>query len=285
MGSLDFLLNIAGLLLWISWRSQRFDPLVKSTPVTLVGTLKRAEARTLSGGPLALVLVGALLLRALLYWLIGSPANWTPKINLEMVVLAFRGDFFVPVLTYSFLSFLRVLIVFYFWILTIAMLNRASKEPTPIDKLIRLHLGRLGRWPWQIQLLIPLLVAAVLWIALHPLLLRVGVVASVHSMPHLIEQALLVALGLLLSLKYLLPAFLILHLVTSYVYLGTSPFWDFVAVTARNITTPFRRLPVRLARIDLAPVLGVILILCLLEWLPNLVMNKLAAANLSPWPL
>src|SRR5581483_7494968 len=106
MGAIDLLLNVAGLLLWISWRSQRFDPLVRSTPVTLVGTLKRAETKRLKGVNLALVLVSLVVLRAVLYWLLGAPANWTPKINLELVVLAFRGDLFGPALLYSGLSFL-----------------------------------------------------------------------------------------------------------------------------------------------------------------------------------
>ena len=29
MGYVDFILNLAGLLLWLNWRSDRFDPLVK----------------------------------------------------------------------------------------------------------------------------------------------------------------------------------------------------------------------------------------------------------------
>ena len=284
MGAIDFLLNLAGLLLWVSWRSQRFDPLAKSTPVTLVGTLKRAQAPTLRGGPLVLVILGLILFRAILYWLIGSPANWTPKINLELVVLAFRGDLFIPVLVYSCLSFLRLLIVFYFWLLIVALIN-AGSEPDAVTKLVRLHLGRITRLPWPLQLAPPFLVVFGLWLGLHPLLVRLGVVATIHSGVHLAEQALLVSLGLVLSLKYLLPSFLLLHLASSYVYLGTSPFWDFVAVTSGRLTAPLRRLPLRMARVDLTPVLGVILILFALEWLPNLTLSKLSAANLSTWPL
>jgi len=129
------------------------------------------------------------------------------------------------------------------------------------------------------------LITFVLWIALHPLLVGLAVVAKVHSGNHLVQQALLVSGGLVLSLKYLLPAFLILHLVSSYVYLGSSPFWEFISRTSTTITAPLRKLPLRLARVDLTPVLGVILILCVLEWLPNLTLSKLSAANLSTWPL
>ncbi|HZR21323.1 MAG TPA: hypothetical protein VFE51_28840 [Verrucomicrobiae bacterium] len=285
MGAIDLLLNVAGLLLWISWRSQRFDPLVRSTPVTLVGTLKRAETKRLKGVNLALVLVSLVVLRAVLYWLLGAPANWTPKINLELVVLAFRGDLFGPALLYSGLSFLRMLMVFYFWLLVVAMLNRNRPTADPIDKLVRLHLGKPGRWPWPLQVLLPFLATVALWMGLHPLLVRLGVVAPTHSMAHLAEQGLLVGLGLVLSLKYLLTAILLAHLVSSYIYLGTSPIWDFIAQTAGGLTAPLHRLPLRLARVDLAPALGVVVILCLLEWLPNFVLSRLAAAHLSAWPL
>ena len=42
MGFVDFILNLAGLLLWINWRAAMFDPLGKRTPATLIGTLRRA---------------------------------------------------------------------------------------------------------------------------------------------------------------------------------------------------------------------------------------------------
>src|SRR5947209_7172373 len=172
MGAIDFLLNIVALLLWVSWRSLRFDPLVRSTPVTLVGTLKRAEPRRVRGTQLALVLPALISLRALLYWLIGSPANWTPKINLELVVLAFRSDLFGSVLVYSCLSFVRILVVFYFWLLTLAIINRKGTEADIIQRLVRLQLGRVARWPWAVQLLVPLVVTTALWLAVQPLLAR-----------------------------------------------------------------------------------------------------------------
>jgi len=285
MGAIDFLLNIAGLLLWVSWRSQNFDPLAKNRPVTLVGTLKRTEPRAVQGKQLAIVLASAVVVRALIYWLIGAPANWTPKINLEVVVLAFRGDLFGPVLVYSCLSFLRILFIFYFWLIILASINPPTAESDPIDKLVRLHLGKLSRWPWLPRVLMPLLFAVALWLVLHPLLVRLAVVAKVHSAAHLAEQGLLIAVGLVLSLKYLLPSILLLHLVSSYIYLGENPIWSFVARTTTNLTAPLRRLPLRLARVDFTPVLAVVLILCLLEWVPNVVLSKLAAANLSTWPL
>ncbi len=284
MGAIDFILNLSGVLLLLSWRSMHFDPLAKGAPVTLVGTLKRAEPRRLKGWQLAAVLSTLIGLRAVLYWLIGSPADWTPKLNLELVVLAFRSDFFRAALVYSCLSFVRFLIVFYFWLLILAILNRETGDTDPIQKLVRLHLGRTARWPWPAQLLIPFLIVIGLWIGLHPLLVPLGVVAPVHSTTHLAEEGLLVGLGLVLSLKYVLPAFLLLHLVASYVYLGSNPLWDFVGNTAGNLTAPLRRLPLRFGRVDFSPAVGIVLILGLLEWLPNVILAKLAASRLSSWP-
>jgi uncharacterized protein YggT (Ycf19 family) len=285
MGAIDFVLNLACLLLWLSWRSLRFDAFVKSGPVTLVGTLKRAQARRLRGWQLATVLATIVVLRAVLYWLIGSPADWTPKLNLELIVLAFRGDFFRTALAYSCLSFLRILVVFYFWLIALVIINRTITETDPIQKLVRLHLGRPARWPWPLQLLLPFLIVLALWMVLHPLLVSLSVVGRARSTAHLVEQGSLLGLGLLLSLKYVLPAFLLLHLVASYIYLGNNALLDFVTATSTNITAPLRRLPLRFGKVDFTPVAGVILILWLLQWLPNLVLGRLSASKLSAWPL
>jgi hypothetical protein len=285
MGAFDFLLNLAGVLLWLSWRSLRFDPLLKSTPVTLIGTLKRAESRPIKNWLLVAALAGLILLRGACYLLIGAPADWTPKLNLELVVLAFRSDLFVSAMVFSCLSFLRVLILFYFWLIVLGLINRSSPDNNSIQRLVRLHLGSVARWPWPLQLLTPLVLVVLLWVALHPVLLGLGVVTPAVSKAHLFEQGSLVALGLCLSLKYLLPPFLLMHLVASYVYLGSSAFWDFIALTSVNLTTPLRRLPLRLARVDLTPVAGAVLILLVLEWLPNLILSRLEAQRLSVWPL
>lgn len=284
MGAIDFILNLAGLLWWLSWRSMRFDPLVKRSPVTLVGTLKQAESRRLKGWQIAGLLCALVGLRSLLYWFIGAPADWTPKINLEFVVIAFRGDSLRADLAFSCLSFVRAFIVLYFWLVALAMINGTPREPDPIQKLVRLHLGRLARWPWPVQVLVPYLATVALWIAVEPLLVSLSVMSPAHSMAHLLEQAALVGLGLLLSLKYLLPAILCLHLIASYIYLGNSPIWDFIAATSTNVTAPLQGLPLRFARLDFTPLAGAVLILGLLHWLPNVILARIAGSRLSPWP-
>jgi uncharacterized protein YggT (Ycf19 family) len=281
---IDFILNLAALLLWLSWRSRYFDPLNRTTPATLVGTLRRAEPRRWQGWQLLAGVLGVLLLRAWIYWAIGSPADWTPKLDLGLVVLAFRSDRFLMVLLFSILSFLRTLIVFYFWLLVLVVINRNPPEPDPIQKLIRMHLGRAAHWPWPLQVIIPVLFAAALWLAFYPVLAHLGIVNRPRSLLHLLEQGLLIGGALFFNLKFLLPPFLVLHLIASYVYLGSSPVWDFVSNTARNILTPLRGLPLHIAKLDLAPLAGLALVLLLLHWLPSLILLVLDRHNLTLWP-
>ncbi len=284
MALIDFLLNLVGLVLWFSWCSSRLDPLRKSSPASLAGTLRRAEPRRFEAWHFLVALAALLVLRALVYWQVGPAVDWTAKLDLVMVALAFRSDLFPSALLYSLLSFGRALLIFYFWLLVLGLLNRRVVEPGPVHRAVRLHLGRLGRWPWPVQLVLPLLLAAVLWIVLQPLLVASGITSRASSPAHLIEQGVLVGGALYLSLKYLFPAFLFLHLTASYVYLGSSPIWPFIATTSRSLLAPLRWLPLRFARLDLAPLLGVILILLGLHVLPNFILRKMLENNLPIWP-
>ena len=64
MSLLHFILDLAALLLWINWRAKPYDALATATPATLVGTLRRAEARPAKRWHFLLALLGLLLLRA-----------------------------------------------------------------------------------------------------------------------------------------------------------------------------------------------------------------------------
>jgi uncharacterized protein YggT (Ycf19 family) len=288
MGLIDFILNLAGVLLWLSWRSIRFDPLVKTRPATLIGTLRRAEPRRMKGWQLLAGLGALLVLRAVLYRQIGPEADWTPKLDLFFIVLAFPSRLppghFLPALVFSLLSFARILIIGYFWLLALAVINRRNAEPDPLHKMLRLHLGPVARWPLLLQVLLPLVSLTALWIALHPLLAHLEITGRVRSNAHLVEQGLLIGFALYFTLQYLLPVFLLLHLFANYIYFGRNPLWDFIGATARNLLAPLRWLPLRIARLDFAPLGGVVLILFLLHWLPNLVLGHMAENNLTLWP-
>ncbi|MEI6785319.1 MAG: hypothetical protein WCQ21_30845 [Verrucomicrobiota bacterium] len=284
MGLVDFILNLAAILLWLSWCSIRFDALVKTTPATLVGTVRRAEPRRLKGWQFLAALAALLLLRTFLYYRQTAPtADWTPKLNLFFVVLPFPNDTFQSVLLYSVLSFTRIFIICYFWGLALVIINRSIAETDPLQKMLHLHLGPVVRWPRLLQLLLPLLLIIGLWMALHPWLAHLGITSHVHSNTRLAEQGLLLGVALFLTLQYLLPLFLLVHLAASYVYWGRSPWWDFIGATARNLLAPLRWLPLRMARFDFAPLVGVMLFLFVLHWLPNLILGKWAGHHASLW--
>jgi uncharacterized protein YggT (Ycf19 family) len=274
MGLIDCILNIVGVLLWLSWRSVRYDPLGKASPATLAATLKRAEPRRLKGWPYLVSLMLLLLFRAVAYKQLATSVGWTPKLDLGMVVVPFRNDSFRSVLVYSIFSFARILILVYLWVLILSLLNRGEPESGPLQKLLRVQLGRIHRWRWLAQALLPLWLISGLWVAVYPVLLGLGLITRVSSHAHLLEQGLLVAAAAYCTLKFLLPVILMLYLVVSYVYLGSNPLWDFVTTTSRTLLVPLRRLPLKLGRLDLAPIVGVILLLVVLQVLPNLLRSN-----------
>src|SRR5205823_11625937 len=49
MSFIDSILNVAGVLLWVSWRSLSFDPLVKPRAASLLSAVKRTETPRFSG--------------------------------------------------------------------------------------------------------------------------------------------------------------------------------------------------------------------------------------------
>ncbi len=282
MGLVDFILNLAGLLMWLNWRARQLQPLAGSPPATLASTVRHAEPRRRRRYQSLLFLLLLLLVRAFLYRQLGSPADWTPRLDLGIVVLAFRNENFPVLLLYSGLSFLRVLAIFYFWLLVLVALSPRGQAPGPVERLLEFHLGKLASLPWPVQVLILPVLCGLSWAALHPVLTGSGVVEHVRSAGHLGLQALLVGGSLFFSLKYLLPVLLLIYLMISYVYLGASPVWEFVSATARRFLEPLRWF--RVAKADFSPIAGVLLVLYLLHWLPNSALGYLAHRNVSLWP-
>jgi uncharacterized protein YggT (Ycf19 family) len=262
MGLTNFILNLAGVLLWLNWRSIRFDPLVKTSPATLAGTLRRAEPSRLKRWHLLAGLGALLFLRALLYWLIGSAVNWTPNFHLGGIDIAipFRSDSWWRMLLFSCLSFGATLGVCYLWLLLLSLVNRPAANSDVLQRLVRMHLGRVDRWPWPVKALLPLLVTGVCWYLLSLLLSRLGIIPSAVSKIHRLEQALVIGFGSYLSWRYLIGGLLALYLVGSYVYLGDQPFWSFIGSTGRSLLAPLRWVPLRLGKVDFAPLIGIALV-------------------------
>ena len=263
MGLIDFILNLAGLLLWLNWRSVRFDPLGKRTPATLIGTLRRAEPRRLRRWHLLAALGGLLLLRALFYWQIGSAAHWTGTLNLSVITLSFRSDYFARMLLFSIFSFGLTLGVFYLWLLLLSIL--AGPEPLPFHRLVRMPLGGIDRWSRGVKFLLPLIVTATFWWLASWLLAWLQVIPEPASPAHRIEESLVIGLGSYLTWKYLIGALLVLHLLNSYIYFGKHPFWGYVNAGAQILLSPLRAVPLRTGKVDFAPVVGIVLVFLVAE--------------------
>jgi uncharacterized protein YggT (Ycf19 family) len=262
MSWVDFILNLAGLLLWLSWRSVRLDPFAKTTPATLAGTLRRAEPHRLRRWHFLAALGGLLLLRAVLYWQVGSAADWTPNLHLHAVgrTIPFRSDSWWRMLVFSFLSFGATLGLFYLWLLFPSLVIERSAEPDPVQKLVRMQLGRVDRWPWLLRLSLPLVVTFLVWYGVSALLAGMTVIPPAISKAQRFQQAVVVGVGSYLSWEYLIGGLLAIHLVSSYVYLGSQPFWNWVATMARSLLTPLRGVPLTLGKLDFAPLIGLALV-------------------------
>jgi uncharacterized protein YggT (Ycf19 family) len=263
MGLLDFILNLIGLLLWFNWRAARFDPLSVSRPATLAGTIRRAEKTAFKRWHLPLGLLALLLLRVPLYVEFGSALNWTGKIDLGTISLPFKSNAtsYIPMLLYSFYSFGLVLAVFLSWVLLLSALKSGATESDPLRQLLQLHLGKMERWSRGTKLLLPLLaLTPIWWLASWPLTFY-GIMPAPSDMLARLLQALLVGFGSYLAWKFLLIGIFALYFVSSYVFFGRQPFWQHLDLVARQLLAPLRRLPLRLGKIDFAPLAGIILVL------------------------
>ena len=261
MGLIDFILNLAGLLLWLNWRAAKADPLGKPKPATLIGTLRRAEPGSAwTRWQLPVILAGLLLLRALFYWQIGSAANWPGKLDLGVTTVYFHSNVFGQMLLFSIFSFARMFGMVYLWLLLLSILE----GPMPTHRLVKMQLGAIDGWPRWIKLFLPLAVVALVWglaswpfAWLHP---KLAMPASRR-----VGESLVIALGSYLVWKYLIAALLALHLLNSYIYFGKNPFWNYVNATAKQSLRPLEKIPLRAGKADFAPVVGIALVFLLAE--------------------
>ena len=278
MSTIDLLLNLAGVLLWLGWRAVG---LVGPAPAaTISSVLKRAESRRPRRWLFLVWLVALLALRGLVYLRIGSSVNWVPGLNILVVRPEFNSVSPERMLVFSFASFGFTLGVLYMWLGLVSVLHRRAPETEVWPKLVRLHLGVLERLPPALKLTAPIVLVAALWVAVNPLMANAGMVPQPVSATQLWEQAVLVGLGTMLAWKYLLALILFLGVLNSYLYLGTSSFWAFVGSTSRNLLQPLQRLPLRAGRVDCAPLVG--LAAC---WLGFTALERLLHLLLARLPL
>jgi len=259
MDLINFILNIAALLLWLNWRAISFTAVAKPPGTSLLGTLKKAAPR----GPknwLSLVALAALLVfRALVYWHIGPSVGWMPSLALKAISLTFRSDRSDRMLLFSLFSFGLTFAFYYCWLLLISVVNRRVADADMFLKLVRLQLGWLERWPTGLKLLLPFCLITLIWFALAPLFNHLGFPPPT-SRWEVWQKGMVLGLAIYFCWKYLIVGILLLHTVNSHVYLGANPLWNFVEVTARNLLTPIRWLPLCLGKVDFAPIAGIALV-------------------------
>ena len=259
MGLIDFILNLAGLLLWLNWRAAKADPLGKSKPATLIGTLRRAEPANASRWHLPAMIGGLLLLRALFYWQIGSAAGWVGKLDLGVTTFFFRSNLFGQMLFFCIFSFARFFGIVYLWLVLLSILDC----PMPIHRLVKMQLGAFDAWPRWIKFVAPLAVVALVWMLASWPLAWLHTIPQPASLVRRIEESLVIALGGYLVWKFMIAALLVLHLLNSYVYFGKNPFWNYVNATAKQLLRPLEKIPLSAGRADFAPVVGIALVFLL----------------------
>src|SRR6185436_15778701 len=123
MDAIDWILNLACVLLWLNWRSIRFASVPQSIGVSLVGTLRRAEPVRVPRWSSLAALIALLLVRCVFYSQIGSAVNWTPSLQLGVVTLPFRSDYWPQMLLFSFFGFGLWLCGLYSWLLLVSVVN------------------------------------------------------------------------------------------------------------------------------------------------------------------
>jgi uncharacterized protein YggT (Ycf19 family) len=260
MGYVDFILNLAGLLLWIKWRSLPFDPIHKRTPATLVGTLRRAAPSHFRRWHLLAAIGALLVLRALFYRQIGPATHWTGRLDLGVITLSFRSDLFSRMLLFSVSSFGLTLGIFYLWLLLLSLLAGPTADAGPIHRLVRMPLGGIDGWPGWAKIISPFVAAALLWWLASWLFVRLEIIPKPISAAQRIGESLVIGLGSYLTWKFIAAALLVLHLLNTYIYFGKHPFWNYVNATAQTMLSPLQKIPLRAGRADFSPVVGIAII-------------------------
>lgn len=255
MGLVDFILNVAALLLWLNWREMRHAQRDRPDRISLAGLLKYTGKTNQRHWWLLLMIPVVLLVRALVFQQVGPSLHWTPRLSLDLVTLPFHSNFPGRMLSYSVLNFLLLLGHFYILLMLLSMVNQGSLENDVIQRWVRIQLGRVDRWPFWAQIALILLVSVGAWFMVTPLLRHLGITPADHLHLRTAMEGWLLGLSALLTWRYLIFSVLILYFANTYVYFGRSPLWHFIQVTGQNLTRPLRALPLQVGKLDFRPLL------------------------------
>lgn len=265
MSLIDWMLNLAGLILWLGWRNAPPAGKVRSQGISIAATIKQMETVRPRTWLMPVCLLALITLRSFFYWHIGTALDWIPHLPLEVVDLKFRSDFLGRIFLFSFLSFAFFLATFYFGLFMLSAVNRNITDNDPVQRWMRTQLGWVEKTPAAVLVIMPVILSGMAWAALSPPLVWMGLLPQPFSGGHLMQQAIVVGMGSILVWKYLVAALLVLRIANDYVFLGDLAFWRFVNATSHNLLKPISWLPLRAGRVDFAPVAGVVLVMTLFE--------------------
>jgi len=264
MDLIDFILNLAALLLWIDWRSGRAVARRSlRASISIANSVRPTERKRLRGwGSLGALLL-LLFIRAFFYSALGTNTSWTPRIDLVAISIPWRTDISVRMITYSLISFGCALAVFYSWLLLFAVVNRSTTDEDLVHRFVLLQLGWINKLPSALKIFLPLIMSALAWVCISPLLQHWQMIPSPKSTLHLWEQAAVFFIAALLLWRWLLILLFAIHLLNLYVYLGTHPIWNYASQTASKLLTPLKWL--RIGKVDLSPILGALIVFYLAD--------------------
>lgn len=263
--TINLLLNLAGLGLWIGAFAFSRAAARLSRPLTLLSTL-RPETSSIHG---RLVLLGSLMallvLRAAVYWNFSTTGGRPPSVDFGTLLIGFRLDLFSDLLAYSLVSFLVFLYLYYLWMVGISLCCRSSDPADSIENFLNQQLRFLPSRHVGWKVFISLFAGAGLWLAIGSALRIFGIGGIPREWPvsTLLLQSPFVAASFGCSFFLVMAAVLALHLISSYVYFGDHAVWPFVDRTAKVYLSPFRRFPLMFGRFDFAPICGILALLLL----------------------
>ena len=262
-----YILDLAGLLLWLSFRRVGADP---TRPAgTLLGNLRPAapvpHRSWTSLGALLLMLVLRPLLLVLLATLLDATPTWTPG----PTVIAFRADDWLRLYFFSTLSFVWTALVGYGVLLIFCALSRDVPELSSFSAFAVAMAGPVGRFPVLLILLLPAVAGALVWLGVGHLLEWQHLVPPTRAGWPLAVQSMIMGVAVWLPIRWIVMCVLLLRFVHNYVYLGEHSVWTLVQTIGRRLQYPLSWIPARLGRMDLVPLLA-----CGLYWFLGELANR-----------
>lgn len=262
MNWIHWILNIAALLLWIDWRTG-FAAHQPQPVISLASALRETNRRRSRGWGSLAVFVALVIVRPFFYVNIGSAMNWTPVVDVLGVSLPFRSDLFERMFAYSTAGYLSTLGFFYGCLLFLAVFRTTAPETEVMRRFLRAQLGWLDRLPAFAKAIVPFLGAGLFWAGSVPVLVALGIAPAMPRPEFLWAQAGILALASILAWKWFFGILFLVHVLNSYVYLGTHPAWAFVSEVGKAMLKPLAVL--RVGKLELAPIIATAVLFAVCE--------------------